>query len=53
MKFTAKDSLKAGFEVYVVLDGVCAVNAQPGDGEKAVEEIKKLGGKTVLSSEIR
>jgi len=43
VKATALDAIKLGFKVIVVTDGVRAVNAQPGDGEAALEAMKSAG----------
>jgi nicotinamidase/pyrazinamidase len=43
VKATALDATKLGFKVIVVTDGVRAVNAQPGDGEAALEAMKSAG----------
>ena len=43
VKATALDARKLGLEVIVVTDGVRAVNAQPGDGEAALEAMKEAG----------
>lgn len=43
VKSTAIDAHKLGFHSTVVLDGTRAVNVNPEDGDKAVEEMKALG----------
>jgi len=43
VKETAKDALKAGFKVEVLEDCIRAVDANPGDGKKAIEEMKQAG----------
>jgi nicotinamidase/pyrazinamidase len=43
VKSTAIDAHKLGFKPTVLLEGTKPVNVQPDDGEKAVEEMKKLG----------
>jgi nicotinamidase/pyrazinamidase len=37
------DALKEGFEVHAVADGMRAVNVKPGDGERALEEMRAAG----------
>lgn len=44
VKFTALDALYLGFETTVVPDATRAVNLNPGDFEKAVQEIRDAGG---------
>jgi nicotinamidase/pyrazinamidase len=40
---TVRDARKAGFEVLLLADAVRAVNARPGDGERAEREMRELG----------
>ena len=40
---TVKDALKLGYRVYLLLDAIRAVDVNPGDGERAIEEMKSLG----------
>ncbi len=40
---TVKDALKNGFDVFLLLDAVKAVNVAPDDGKKAIQEMIKLG----------
>lgn len=53
VKATALDARREGFEVVVVEDAVRAVNVNPGDGEKAIEEMRAAGCAFAPSSEIR
>lgn len=46
------DALHAGFEVTVLEDGVAAVNVQPGDGERALAEIRSAGAKVIRSEDL-
>jgi nicotinamidase/pyrazinamidase len=43
VRYTVLDALKAGFEVVVLEDAVRGVNVQPGDAERAVEEMRTAG----------
>lgn len=43
------DALKAGLQVVVIDDAVCAVDVHPGDGAAALEAIRRAGG--VLASD--
>jgi nicotinamidase/pyrazinamidase len=52
VKHTVLDSLDQGFDTVVVEDGIRPVNANPGDGERALEEMKKKGGRFVSSEEL-
>jgi len=43
VRFSVLDARKFGFEVTVLRNGCRAVNLEPGDGEKALAEMKKAG----------
>jgi len=49
---TVKDALKNGFVVLLLQDAVRAVNVSPGDGEKAIEEMLRLGAVTIRHQNI-
>lgn len=53
VKQTALSSVNAGFETIVVQDAIRPVNVNPGDGEKAVEEMKEAGCQFVTSDKIQ
>ena len=53
VRATALDARREGFEVVVVEDAIRAVNVNPGDGEKAIEEMRAAGCAFAPSSEIR
>jgi nicotinamidase/pyrazinamidase len=40
---TVGDALKEGFEAVLLVDAIRAVNVKPGDGERAVRKMVKLG----------
>ena len=44
VRHTALDALRAGFDVEVDRAGVRGIDAQPGDAERALEEIAAAGG---------
>jgi nicotinamidase/pyrazinamidase len=46
---TVKDALGEGFEVYILTDGIRAVNVNPGDGEKALREMAAKGAKLITT----
>lgn len=52
VKQTVLDSLKNGFETLVVEDAIRPVNANPGDGERAVQEMKDQGARFVKAEEL-
>ncbi|MEH0157653.1 bifunctional nicotinamidase/pyrazinamidase [Limibacter armeniacum] len=52
VKFTALDAKKLGFDTYLVEDATKGVNLQPGDVERAIEEMRSSGIKIVTSEEL-
>lgn len=52
VKATVLDSIKNGFKTYVVVDATRAVDVNPGDGEKALEEMRRAGAILISSEEI-
>lgn len=40
---SAKDALASGYETYVLEDAIRAVNVAPGDGAKALKQMRELG----------
>ncbi len=49
VKNTVLDALRQGFRVRAVEDAMRAVNLQPGDGEKALAEMREAGAEVVNS----
>ena len=43
VKQTVLDACKLGFRVVVLKDGVCGIDAEPGDSQKALQEMKQAG----------
>ena len=43
VRFTALDALREGFQVVVLIDAIRAVDVNPGDGEKAIAEMRAAG----------
>jgi len=52
VKFTALDACALGFDVWLVEDGCRAVELQPGDGERAIREMRGAGVTVVDSGSI-
>ncbi len=46
------DARREGFEVMVLEDGIGAVDVKPGDGERALAEMRQAGATTIRSDEI-
>ena len=51
VKSTVLDALKQGFTVKAVEDGMRAVEVKPGDGKRAIEEMREAGAEIVTSQE--
>lgn len=49
---TVRDARLLGFGAVVLADAVCAVEVQPGDGERALAEMRRLGAQFVTSAEL-
>ena len=52
VKFTALDARQLGFDFWLVEDGCRAVDLKPGDGERAIAELKGAGVAIVDSGSI-
>ncbi len=50
---TVLDARARDFEVHLIEDAIAAVNAEPGDGEKAIEKMKESGAMTTTVEEIK
>jgi nicotinamidase/pyrazinamidase len=50
---SVKDACAEGYEVYVLTDAIRAVDVNPGDGEKALDDMKRAGAKTIKTEDIR
>ena len=46
------DALKAGFSVTVIEDCIRPVNAKPGDGDRALADMRRAGARSAKSSEV-
>jgi nicotinamidase/pyrazinamidase len=52
VRFTAKDALKKGFKVKILVDAIKGVNLKAGDSDKALKEIVKLGAKKIKLADL-
>jgi nicotinamidase/pyrazinamidase len=43
VKETALDGAAKGFDTVVLLEGIRAVDLRPGDGDRALDEVKRAG----------
>ena len=44
VRATALDAINQGFKVHLISGATRAVNVHPGDGERALEEVRRAGG---------
>ena len=49
---TVRDALKLGYEVLLLSDAIRAVDVQPGDGQRAEQEMIKLGAQRITAEEV-
>jgi nicotinamidase/pyrazinamidase len=52
VRATTLDARRAGLDVVVVQDGVCAVDASPGDGARALAAMAGAGASLVVSADV-
>jgi nicotinamidase/pyrazinamidase len=52
VRATALEAIENGFDVVVVTDAIAAVDAEPGDGKKAIAEMREAGAALIRSNEI-
>jgi nicotinamidase/pyrazinamidase len=52
VRASAIDAARLGFATTVVTDAIRAVEVEPGDGERALEEMKEAGAKLATSDEL-
>jgi nicotinamidase/pyrazinamidase len=52
VKHTVLDAQRLGFRTHLILDACCAVNLQPGDGQRAVEEMQAAGVEITSAAEV-
>lgn len=50
---TVLDARALGFDVFLIEDGIAAVNVEPEDGEKAIARMKDSGAETATIDEIK
>ncbi len=50
---TVKDALREGFEVFLLTDAIRAVDAHPGDGERAIAEMTAAGARPVVDADLK
>ena len=52
VRASAIDACREGFDVTVVEDAIRAVNVDPGDGERALEDMRAAGARVASSEEL-
>lgn len=50
---TVRDALALGYRVLLLQDAVRAVDVEPGDGERAIHEMLRLGAQSMTLSELK
>ncbi|MBW2027779.1 MAG: nicotinamidase [Deltaproteobacteria bacterium] len=50
---TVKDALRRGYEVMLLQDAIRAVDVKPGDGDRAIDEMIRLGAKPITRDMLR
>jgi nicotinamidase/pyrazinamidase len=53
VKNTVLDALEEGFQVTVVTDAVRGIDAEPGDSERALKEMRNAGAAAITSASLR
>jgi len=53
VRSTVRDARKLGYEVCVLLDAVRPVDVQPGDGQRAIDEMIGLGCRTCTLADLK
>jgi nicotinamidase/pyrazinamidase len=53
VKSTVVDGVQAGFEMIVLGDAVAAVDLAPGDGEKALDEMRAAGAQMIRLDDLK
>lgn len=53
VKYSVLDALKLGYQTYVIVDACRGVDLTPGDSERALAEMQKLGAQLITSKEAR
>lgn len=49
---TVRDALRLGYQVFLLADAIRAVDVQPGDGDRAEQEMLRLGAQRITAEEI-
>lgn len=53
VRFSARDALKQGFKVKILIDAIKGVDLKPRDSEKALKEMLRLGAKKITLRNLR
>lgn len=52
VKYSVLDALKLGYNVYVIADACRAVNLNPSDEKRALDEMRQAGAKIITSDQL-
>jgi nicotinamidase/pyrazinamidase len=53
VRFSARDALRRGFKVKILMDAIQGVNLKPRDCENAIKEMVKSGAKKITLKDIK
>ena len=49
---SVRDALNLGCQVYLLIDAIRAIDAKPGDGQRALDEMKSLGAQFITLQKV-
>jgi len=52
VKYSALDARHLGLNTHVILDGCRGIELEPGDIERAIDEMKRCGATTLKSTDL-
>ena len=53
VRFTALDAIREGFRTTLIVDGCRGVDLQPGDIERAMDEMRDIGVEMTFSEQVQ
>src|SRR5437667_676314 len=53
VKYSMLDARQLGLNTHVILDGCCGIDLEPGDVDRALDEMKRVGAILLQSSDLR
>jgi nicotinamidase/pyrazinamidase len=52
VRHTCEDARSLGYDVCLLMDAICAVNVQPGEGRRATDDMLRSGAKPITLEEL-